>query len=555
MENRLYFPDLENEDFLHPLDEKALNAVQSIKGLDSLINAMNRLSYERILRIHAMGDNVRVTEKTCSSIYEKAKLCAKILNMDVPDIFISQNPFKNAFTIGTSAPMIVLYSGLIDFMDDEELMVVIAHEMGHIKCNHVLYRMIVMFLQLGTKLLGPFKIIADLTISLTLLEWSKKAELSADRAALLVAQDIKPIIRVMMKLAGGTEKIADQIDYDDFLDQSRTYNKMTKNIGGKAYKLFLNMLRSHPFSVMRASLIEEWSRSDAYKYILERGEKFSLKEEDFSWIPLNFKGENNRPAIVPLTWDKAPISIIQSYNLYKSEKAKTEPEFYKNIAGLNSVEFNDTIVENGKTYYYCLSSVDVYNNESEKSKIIKVKTKSAPVLIRGLKIENSDKSVKLKWSNSKNRIKNGKINIYRSSGDDNLILYETIHVGELEFIDKKVKKENEYKYCVRVESLDGLLSKSSNIVGCKIEKEGSEEVVLAGSYKKMSKIVYLKWENPENEKFEIYLKHVLKDEIVGESENDNYCYSKNLKPGKKYSFYVKSEKGERSCVVDLLILE
>ena len=48
-----------------------------------------------------------------------------------------------------------------------------------------------------------------------LLAWARRAELSCDRAALLVTQDANVIGRTMMKLSGGT--FASRVDYDQFL--------------------------------------------------------------------------------------------------------------------------------------------------------------------------------------------------------------------------------------------------------------------------------------------------------------------------------------------------
>ena len=84
-------------------------------------------------------------------------------------------------------------------------------------------------------------------ISSALLAWSRKAELSCDRAALLVTQDPHVIGRTMMKLAGGT--LASKIDYDLFLEQAREFHK---NYDERKLDRFwadlLNAGLTHPFS-------------------------------------------------------------------------------------------------------------------------------------------------------------------------------------------------------------------------------------------------------------------------------------------------------------------
>ena len=51
-------------------------------------------------------------------------------------------PVSTAHTYGHTQPFIVLTSGLIDMLDDEECFFVIAHELGHIKADHALYTII-----------------------------------------------------------------------------------------------------------------------------------------------------------------------------------------------------------------------------------------------------------------------------------------------------------------------------------------------------------------------------------------------------------------------------
>jgi hypothetical protein len=62
-----------------------------------------------------------------------------------------------------------------------------------------------------------------------LYRWLRAAELTCDRAALLVVQDPKVVISVLMKLAGGCPSLADQLNVDAFLEQARSYDKAASN--------------------------------------------------------------------------------------------------------------------------------------------------------------------------------------------------------------------------------------------------------------------------------------------------------------------------------------
>jgi Zn-dependent protease with chaperone function len=260
---------LEAHHFMHPSDISALNTVAKVPGLGLVVKKMNEHGFERVYRLRHMADDIRCTERTCSKYYRMMEDCGDILNMpDLPDLFIDQNPTVNAFTVGVDNPMIVLNSGLIDLLDDDEMFAVIAHEMGHIKCEHVLYHTVAQFLAVASGMLG----IAGLVLSgvnLAILEWYRKSELSADRAALLAMQDSGVVVNVLMKLAGGSQKIAGDIDYDDFIKQSRDYQKLASSDKlFKMFRLYNTMLLDHPFPVMRASEIVDWSGGNEYSNIL-----------------------------------------------------------------------------------------------------------------------------------------------------------------------------------------------------------------------------------------------------------------------------------------------
>src|SRR5207253_4158575 len=113
------------------------------------------LGLERIMRIQLIGQAVHVTPKQCHRIYKLFKEAADILDMHEPDLFLTSNPTVNAFTFGADRPFIVLQSALVDLLDEEELMAVMGHELGHIKAGHALYRSIAYFLtEIASRMLG-----------------------------------------------------------------------------------------------------------------------------------------------------------------------------------------------------------------------------------------------------------------------------------------------------------------------------------------------------------------------------------------------------------------
>lgn len=265
---RRRFPRIASSAFEHPADTAALEAVKRIPVLDKAFRKFLELGMERIFRIQLMGQAVHVTPKQCHRIYKLFKEAADILDMHEPDLFLASNPHVNAFTFGVERPFIVLQSALVDLLDEEELMAVLAHELGHVKCGHVLYRSIAYFLaHIASRVLGMGGI-ATMGLAVALFEWSRKSELSADRAELLVVQDVNVCLNLDMKLAAGSKRVFEQIDHNEFLRQAETYEDLDYSTINKVYKFMQELWLDHPIPVFRAREIKQWSESKQFKEIM-----------------------------------------------------------------------------------------------------------------------------------------------------------------------------------------------------------------------------------------------------------------------------------------------
>jgi Zn-dependent protease with chaperone function len=269
------FADLNKHDYIHPADSKALAALRAIPGIDSALKKLLAVTGESAIRVSFMASAIKVTDKQCPDLHAKLQIACTTLGVDMPDMFIQQNPMVNAFTGGVERPVIVLHSALLERLTDEETLAVIAHEVGHIHSEHVLYltaaRLMEALANVSVARLIPgseiVKFIVSAGISSALLAWSRRAELSCDRAALLVTQDPHVIGRTMMKLGGGT--FASKIDYDLFLEQAREFQKnYDENKLDKFWADIINAGLSHPFPVWRVSEILQWVESGQYAELM-----------------------------------------------------------------------------------------------------------------------------------------------------------------------------------------------------------------------------------------------------------------------------------------------
>ncbi len=268
------FAALHKDQYVHPADRRALAALKAIPGIDSALKKLLVVTGESAIRVIFTASAVKVTPKQCPDLYAKLQIACTTLGVDMPELFVQQNPIVNAFTGGVEKPVIVLYSQLIERLTDEEVLAVVAHEVGHIHTEHVLYltaARLIEFLAksavLASPLTGIVKELLTLTMRSALLAWARRAELSCDRAALLVTQDPHVIGRTMMKLAGGT--YASRVDYEQFLQQGRDFQKTYDE---KALDRFwadaITSGLSHPFPVWRVSEILQWVESGQYKELI-----------------------------------------------------------------------------------------------------------------------------------------------------------------------------------------------------------------------------------------------------------------------------------------------
>lgn len=268
------FADLSKHEYVHPADSRALAALRAIPGIDSALRKLLKLTGESMLRVILTASAVKVTPQQCPDLYVKLQVACTTLGVEMPELFVLQSPIVNAFTYGAEKHVVVLHSALLERLTDEEVLAVISHEVGHIHAEHVLYLTAARLLQAiadGAIAASPLHKLAVALISTTmeaaLNAWMRRAELSGDRAALLVTQDPHVIGRLMMKLAGGT--FASKVDYEQFLVQARDFQQ---NYDDKALDRFwadvVTSGLTHPFPIWRVSEILKWVESGEYKALM-----------------------------------------------------------------------------------------------------------------------------------------------------------------------------------------------------------------------------------------------------------------------------------------------
>jgi Zn-dependent protease with chaperone function len=265
---RVVLTDISSRAWEHPADRGALVALRKLKGFDVLLKTMSGVFRERAWRLTLLGSAVRVDERQFARLHRLLAEVGRSLDAtNLPEMYVQADPTLSAQTVGMDKPIIVLSSGLVHHLDDDELRFVIGHELGHAISGHAVYRTLLLrLLGLGGLLNAiPGGALGIRMVTVGLLEWSRKAELSADRAGLLASQDPTAALRTHMKLAsGGT---LDELDVTSFLSQGAEYDE-GGDVRESLIKLSLLQQQSHPFAVVRATELRRWIDSGAYTAIL-----------------------------------------------------------------------------------------------------------------------------------------------------------------------------------------------------------------------------------------------------------------------------------------------
>ncbi len=266
---RTTFPGISSRAWEHPADRSALVALRAVPGFDTVLKALAGLFRERKHRLIFLASAVRVSERQFAEIDRLLSDALLVLDCPTrPELYVRQSPEANAMCIGMDEPFIVLTTGLLELLDDpDEVRYVVGHEVGHAMSGHAVYQTMLNHLLRIADNLGwmPLGGLALRAIIAALYEWSRKAELSADRAGMLVAQDPHVALRVNMKMAGGAS--LGKMDTVAFLEQAADY-EAAGDVRDGVLKLMNLERQTHPFSVVRAAEIRKWVEHGDYKAIM-----------------------------------------------------------------------------------------------------------------------------------------------------------------------------------------------------------------------------------------------------------------------------------------------
>ncbi len=230
-------------------------ALMAAKPVTLAIEATVRL-WKNVAKAELLGTAVKVTDQQFPKIYKIVARCAETLQIPMPAVYVSPAIGElNAHTLGTDEDSyIVINAAIVDHLDDDELAAVIGHECGHIHNNHVVYSTALYYLSVSASFYVRWVVQPAI---LALRAWSRRAEITCDRAALLCTRNLDVTTSAIVKLGLGSQKLYKELRIDEYLKQ---LDEGRRGVG-RVQEYF----RSHPYLPKRIEALRLFARSSFYR--------------------------------------------------------------------------------------------------------------------------------------------------------------------------------------------------------------------------------------------------------------------------------------------------
>lgn len=263
----------------HPFDRQALERLKKRPGINMMTKRILDKGLEKYLWLKHTGDNMQITREIIPEVFDLMVKACEILDVDqVPELYVFLEDKIQTFASGDKKQLIALSSGALELLNEQELLFLIGREIGHIKSDHVLYRMI------GDSLSSLTQLASDISLGISnwfslplqaaLMHWYRMSEFTADRAGLLVVQDPDLAVKTFIKLAGLPSKYQDRVTVEHFRTQARQFDDFQLS-GFEQFIRFAAAYENHqPFLCIRVNQLDDWVAQGSYGDILESPRKF-----------------------------------------------------------------------------------------------------------------------------------------------------------------------------------------------------------------------------------------------------------------------------------------
>jgi Zn-dependent protease with chaperone function len=231
---------LDRSVFLWAQDGQAMTKLHSMSSLSAVARSVS----DKVGRpwIEATFNGIRLGPNQIPDVWKRAVLAARILGLEsMPDVYVSGDHMWDTYTFGSdTSSFIVLGTAILNNFRNDDLLFVLAREMGHCRAGHALWKTVVRFIAgdlgphsslLSGGMLGaisPMKLIES-AVAMPLMAWSRQSDITADRAGLLAIGDEALARHVLLAWSIRSATFLKRVNIEEWMKQEEDSDaKMTR---------------------------------------------------------------------------------------------------------------------------------------------------------------------------------------------------------------------------------------------------------------------------------------------------------------------------------------
>ncbi len=252
-------------------ERKFRRTLNMARPVTMALEATTRL-WRDVARTELLGTAVKVSDQQYPRVAEAAKIAGAALRTRVPVVFASPTSSLKVKVLGTEdAPHLIVNLELAEKLDDTELVAAIAHELAHVQNGHILYTTALHYLNNSAAFFVRWVVQPAI---MTLQAWSRRAEVTCDRASLLAVRDVDKTLQALVRLELGLDK--------DAAFNAEEYLRALPDVKKGGLGRFAEAFRSHPYVPKRVQCLKLFAGSALYAHVLgqDPAGKPSLGEVD-----------------------------------------------------------------------------------------------------------------------------------------------------------------------------------------------------------------------------------------------------------------------------------
>jgi predicted Zn finger-like uncharacterized protein len=221
---------LDRSVFLWSLDGQAMTTLHNMSALQAVARSVS----DKVGRpwIEATFNGILLGPKQLPDVWHRAVLAARILGLEsMPDVYVSGDHMWDTYTFGSdTSSFIVLGTAILNNFHNDELLFVLAREMGHCRAGHALWKTVVRVVAgdlgphsslLSGGMLGainPMKLFES-AVEMPLMAWSRQSDVTADRAGLMAIGDEALARRVLLAWSIRSATFLKRVNIEEWMKQ------------------------------------------------------------------------------------------------------------------------------------------------------------------------------------------------------------------------------------------------------------------------------------------------------------------------------------------------